>query len=154
MEAGKARIEQLTAHLQEYSKRIQTLKTTMQVTALIQESMTDDGDEDDEQHGQDEEERDGEDGDVLRSSLFVSMEQRMRALGKECVRVMGRELFIRLYDYVAECRDAGVGEDDIEAGVRQREGGSGADDRWRRWRLIDQLIFMENHCDDDNTQHL
>jgi hypothetical protein len=157
MEAGKLRIEQLTAHLQDYGKRLQTLRTTMQVTALIQESLTEDGDDDEQDEA---EAADGEEGEeaeeeaeaaAAHSSLLVSVEERMRALGRECVRVFGKELFVRLYGLIAESRDAGVGEEEIEDGIRQREEGRGAagaaDERWRRWRLVDQLIFMESHCD-------
>ena len=160
MEAGKLRLEQLTAHLHEYGKRLQTLRTTMQVTALIQESLTEDGDDDeqDEAEAADGEEAEQE-AEAAHSSLLVSVEERMRALGRECVRVLGKELFVRLYRHIAECRDAGVGEDEIEDGIRQRETASGAaaagDERWRRWRLVDQLLFMESHCDsaaDDEEQ--
>ena len=142
VEEGKARIEQLSQHLHDYSKRLQTLKTTMQVTALIHEEDEEDDDDEDEDD-------DDEDEAALSVHLFVSMEERMRLLAKECVRRMGRDMFVRLFDAVGDARDRGESEEDIDSALQHSEGKAG-DERWRHWRLIDQLLFMERHNESDD----
>ena len=133
VEEGKARIEQLTQHLHDYSKRLQTLKTTMQVTALIHEAEDED---DDEEADEDDEEAEA----AAAVHLFVGIEERMRLLAKECVRRMGRDMFVRLFDAVGDARDRGESEEEIESALQQAEGKTG-DERWRHWRLVDQLLF-------------
>ena len=147
VEEGKARIEQLTQHLQDYSKRLQTLKTTMQVTALIHEA--DDGEEEDNDDDEDDDEDEREDAE-LSVHLFVSIEERMRLLAKECVRRMGRDMFVRLFDAVGDARDRGESEEEIDSVLQQTEGAKTGDERWRHWRLVDQLLFMERHNESDD----
>ena len=145
VEDGKARIEQLTQHLHDYSKRLQTLKTTMQVTALIHEADDDDDADDDTETDDTDDEPDAA---AMSVHLFVSIEERMRLLAKECVRRMGRELFVRLFDAVGDARDRGESEEEIEIALQSAVGKAG-DERWRHWRLVDQLLFMERHNDSD-----
>ena len=149
MEDGRHRIELLTAHLREYGQRLQTLRTTVQVTALIQEASADlPASDDDVSPPLSPSQPPAEPSGV--GDLFVSIEERMRLLGRECVRLMGRELFVRVYDWVRECKDRGEGGEEIEAGLGEKEGkGGDAEERWKHWPLVDQLIFMEEHCEDD-----
>ena len=144
VEEGKARIEQLTQHLHDYSRRLQTLKTTMQVTSLIHEADDEDGEEEDDEDDEAAEAAEA----ALSVHLFVSIEERMRLLARECVRLMGRAMFVRLFDAVGDARDRGDGEEEIEQALQQAESKSG-DERWRHWRLVDQLLFMERHNDSD-----
>ena len=126
------------------------------MTALIQEAQDtpDTEEEEEEEEGDQEEEGEemegegGMEGGVGVRLLFVSMEERMRALAKECVRLMGRDLFVRTHAFVRECKDRGEGAEDIEREMEEREGKGGGDERWRHWGLVDQLIFMEDHCED------
>lgn len=82
-----------------------------------------------------------------------SLDLRLQSLGKQCVKALGRDLFIKAYKLVQDRIDSELLNDSLHSdkanakAARRRWSSSIKEllgDKWKWWRQIDQLLFMES----------
>lgn len=157
--ASSLEVEEFQNHLRQYTRRIETLRSVIEVTSraggkrpTIQIDDEDDNDDSDDDsprvvggYGSDGD-RPPSSPDVDRPLVPTTLADRKKQLAQECVNLVGRDAFVAAYDFLAKVRaEEHMWEDDIED-TRKLEKLTKimGVERVKHWKMIDQLLFVES----------